>query len=86
MATPPLTPRCGQPQPAQPATHLYAVPAPSLIADEIEATDAWEAVQAVRANTPHVSALRLLNATGELLGAVLLVAGSLAVHVPLRPF
>lgn len=86
MATHPLAQRCGQPQPERPATYLYAVLAPTLVADEIEATGVWEAVQAVRPDTPHVSALRFLNVTGKLLGAVLLVASTLAVHVPLRPF
>lgn len=69
-----------------PSPHFYAREAPTLSPDELEAPDAWEAVQPVRPDTPHVRALRFLNATGELLSAVILVAGTIAGYGVLRPF
>ncbi|WP_288586517.1 hypothetical protein [uncultured Methylobacterium sp.] len=65
---------------------LYAYEAPLLSPDEIEAAEAWEAVQPVRPDTPHVRALRFLNATGELLSAIILVAGTIVGYGVLRPF
>jgi hypothetical protein len=65
---------------------LYAYEAPLLTPDEIEAAEAWEAVQPVRPDTSHVRALRFLNATGELLAAVALIAGTVAAYGHLRPF
>ncbi|WP_082173124.1 hypothetical protein [Methylobacterium platani] len=69
-----------------PSPHLYAREAPVISPDELEAPDAWEAVQPVRPDTPHVRALRFVNATGELLAAVILVAGTIAGYGVLRPF
>jgi len=69
-----------------PSPNFYAREAPTLSPDESEAADAWEAVQAVRPDTPHVRALRFLNGTGELLSAVILVAGTIAGYGVLRPF
>ncbi|TGD94917.1 hypothetical protein [Methylobacterium nonmethylotrophicum] len=65
---------------------LYAYDAPTLSTDELDTTDAWEAVQPVRPDTPHVRALRLLNATGELLAAVAIIAGGITLYGVLRPF
>ncbi len=57
-----------------------------MASDEIEAAEAWEAVHPVRPDTPHVRALRFLDATGELLSAIILVAGTIAGYGVLRPF
>ncbi len=65
---------------------LYAREAPLLSSDEHDAGDDWQAVQPVRPDTPHVRALRFLNATGELLAAVALIAGTITLYGHLRPF
>ncbi|MBY0295639.1 MAG: hypothetical protein K2X71_06315 [Methylobacterium sp.] len=63
---------------------LYAREAPLLSPDEQDAAEPWQAVQPVRPDTPHVRALRFLNATGELLAAVALIAGAITLYGHLR--
>ena len=90
MAKHPLATRSRMPAPlfvtkAQ-TSPLYAREAPLLSPDERDASDTWQAVQPIRPDTPHVRALRLLNATGELLAAVALIAGTITLYGHLRPF
>jgi hypothetical protein len=59
---------------------------PPLSPDEQDAAEPWQPVQRVRPDKPHVRALRFLNATGELLAAVALIAGTVAAYGHLRPF
>ncbi len=56
---------------------LYARPTPHLEADEAVpgSVEAWEAVAPVRPDTAHVRALRFLDLAGELVTAVILIAG-----------
>jgi hypothetical protein len=69
-----------------PSPRFYAREAPVLSPDEVEAPEAWSGIQCTRPDTPHVRALRFLNGTGELLSAVILVAGTIAGYGVLRPF
>lgn len=78
--------RAGERSRSPSAGPLYANKAPTLSPDELDAPEAWEAVQPVRPDTPHVRALRFLNATGELLSAIIIVAGTIAGYGVLRPF
>ena len=56
---------------------VYARPTPPLEADEAVpgSVEAWEAVAPVRPDTAHVRALRFLDLAGELVTAVILIAG-----------
>ncbi|TNC06549.1 hypothetical protein FF100_34440 [Methylobacterium terricola] len=58
---------------------VYGRHAPTLPPDEAVPgePEAWEAVQPVRPDTPHVRALRFLNATGDLLAAIVLIGGGM---------
>ncbi|WP_125901152.1 hypothetical protein [Methylobacterium indicum] len=57
--------------------------------DNLDAIEAWDTIHgasATRPDIPHVRALRFLNGTGELLSAVILVAGTIAGYGILHPF
>lgn len=83
----PLKPKAGA---SRPALSLYAREAPLLSPDEADLLNLGDsqvhAVAAARPDTPHVRALRFLNATGELLAAVALIAGTITLYGHLRPF
>jgi len=56
-------------------------PAPPPGLDEPHEVEEWDAVHgafAVRPDTPHVRALRFLNASGDLLAAVILIGGGMS--------
>lgn len=74
MAMPPLAQKSAK---RTPLATLYARPAPILDNNEdAPGTVApWEAVAPIRPDTPYVRALRFLDATGEALTAVLIIAG-----------
>lgn len=74
MATPPLAQK---PAKRNPLATVYARPAPLLdINEDAPGTVApWEAVAPIRPDTPYVRALRFLDATGEALTALALIAG-----------
>jgi len=56
---------------------VYARPAPLLDTDEDApgTVEPWEAVAPIRPDTPYVRAFRFLDATGEFLTAIVLIAG-----------
>ncbi|MBK3397638.1 MULTISPECIES: hypothetical protein [Methylobacterium] len=56
------------------------------VSDQIDPWDTIFGASATRPDTPHVRALRFLNSTGELLSAVILVAGTIAGYGVLHPF
>lgn len=58
---------------------IYGRHAPTLPPDEAVPgePEAWEAVQPIRPDTPHVRALRFLNASGDLLAAFALIGGGM---------
>ncbi|SFV14486.1 hypothetical protein SAMN02799631_05881 [Methylobacterium sp. 174MFSha1.1] len=58
---------------------IYGRHAPTLPPDEpVPGTvEEWEAVTAVRPDTPHVRALRFLSTAGDLLAAFVLIGGGM---------
>lgn len=74
MAMPSLA---SAPAKRRPIATVYARPAPMLdINEDTPGTvEAWEAVEPVRPDTAHVRAPRFLDLAGELVTAVLIIAG-----------
>ncbi len=74
MATPPLAQKSSS---RRFTAALYATPRPVIEPDEAVpgTVEAWEAVAPVRPDTAHVRALRFLDLAGELLTAVVIIAG-----------
>ena len=58
-----------------PFAAVYSRPFPELEADEPEAGDAWPVIRTDRPDTPHVRAPRFLDIGGDLVSAVLIIAG-----------
>lgn len=60
-----------------PAPSLYQRHAPIALADESTpgSVEPWQAVSPVRPDTPFSRALRVMDACGELLAAVILIGG-----------
>ena len=58
---------------------IYGRRAPTLPPDEPVPgeIEEWEAVTAVRPDTPHVRALRFLSTAGDLLAAIVLIGGGM---------
>lgn len=56
---------------------LYARPTPVMEPDEAvpHSVEPWQAVAPVRPDTAHVRALRFLDLAGELLTAIVIIAG-----------
>ncbi|KQO94035.1 hypothetical protein ASF33_14790 [Methylobacterium sp. Leaf92] len=66
----------------RPSDGLYARPAPTLEADEAGPGSAenWQAVAPVRPDTAHVRAPRFLDLGGELISALVLIAGGVLAY------
>jgi len=77
-AATPVTPRAPKARAYFPSP-IYGRSAPTLPPDEPVPgePEAWEAVQPIRPDTPHVRALRFLNASGDLLAALVLIGGGM---------
>ena len=58
-----------------PFAAAYARPFPELEADDIDARDAWPVIRTDRPDTAHVRAPRFLDMAGDLVSAVLIIAG-----------
>ncbi|TGD93755.1 hypothetical protein EU555_33225 [Methylobacterium nonmethylotrophicum] len=73
-----MTPRAPRARAYFPAP-IYGRHAPTLPPDEPVPgeIDPWEAVTAVRPDTPHVRALRFLSTAGDLLAAFVLIGGGM---------
>lgn len=84
MATPPLALKTIK---RIPSAIVYARPAPMLDTNEDApgSFEAWEAVTPVRPDTPYVRALRFLDATGEALTAVMIIAGGVFAYNYMPP-
>ena len=74
MAMPPLALK---PARRRPAATLYASPRPIIEPDEPApgSVEGWEATSPVRPDTAHVRAPRFLDVAGEMITALLIVAG-----------
>lgn len=61
------------------AVPIYALDAPTLPPDEAVPgeIEPWEVVSAVRPDTAFVRAARFLNATGDVLAAIVLIGGGM---------
>ncbi|UHC20459.1 hypothetical protein LRS73_35600 (plasmid) [Methylobacterium currus] len=83
MTSAPRRPALPTTAPAQDRRHqavpVYAQRAPTLLPDEAVPgeIEEWEAVTAVRLNTAFVHAARFLNASGDVLAAVVLIGGGM---------
>lgn len=66
----------------RPSDGLYARPAPMLEPDEAApgSVDEWQAVTPVRPDTAHVRALRFLDLGGEMISALVIVAGGVLAY------
>lgn len=64
------------------ASTFYARPQPHLEPDEAPpgTVEPWEAVPPIRPDTAHVRAPRFLDLAGELVSAVLIIAGSVLAY------
>ena len=73
----PTAPACAGEHSRSPSAAHYARPAPMLdIHEDPPGTvEPWQAVTPVRPDTPHVRALRFLDLGGDLVSAVLIIAG-----------
>ena len=71
--------RAGE-RPRSPFAAVYSRPFPELEADEADAGDAWPVIRTDRPDTAHVRALRFLDMAGDLVSAVLIVAGGIAAY------
>ena len=79
MATPPLAPLHLK---RRPTAGIYARPAPMLEPDEAApgTVDDWQAVAPVRPDTAHVRALRFLDLGGEIVSALIIIAGGVLAY------
>ena len=61
---------------------LYARPTPHLEADEPApgSIEPWQAVAPVRPDTAHVRALRFLDLGGEIVSALIIIAGGVLAY------
>lgn len=84
MAMPPLAPLHLK---RRPSDGLYARPAPMLELDEAGpgTFEDWQAVVPVRPDTAHVRAPRFLDLGGELISALVIIAGGVLAygHLPI---
>ena len=58
-----------------PFTAVYSRPFPELKPDDREVGDAWPVIRTDRPDTAHVRASRFLDIGGDLVSAVLIIAG-----------
>ena len=58
----------------------YARPFPELEADDAEAGGEWPAIRADRPDTAHVRAPRFLGQLGDLVSALVIIAGGVAAY------
>ena len=63
-----------------PFAAVYARPFPQLEPDEVETAEHWPVIRADRPDTAHVRAPRFLDAAGELVSAVIIIAGGVAAY------
>ena len=79
MASPPLAPRTAQ---RRSPSYLYARSKPHLDPDEAApgTVEPWEAVEPVRPDTAHVRALRIMDAAGEILVGLAIIAGGVLAY------
>lgn len=66
--------RAGE-RPRSPSAAVYSRPMPLLELDEAEVADAGPVITSVRPDTAHVRAPRFLDSAGDLVSAVLIIAG-----------
>ena len=63
-----------------PFAAVYSRPFPELEPDEAEAGDAWPVIRTDRPDTAHVRASRFLDIAGDLVSAVLIIAGGVLAY------
>lgn len=79
MAMPPLAPLYLK---RRPSDGLYSRQAPILVPDEHgpDAGEDWRVTSPIRPDTDHVRAPRFLNIAGDLVSAVLIIAGGVLAY------
>ncbi|TXN52148.1 hypothetical protein FV227_05120 [Methylobacterium sp. WL119] len=79
MAMPPLAPK---PASRRFTAALYARPRPIIEPDEAVpgTVEAWEAIAPIRPDTAHIRSPRFLDLAGELVSAVLIIAGGVLAY------
>ena len=63
-----------------PSAAVYARPFPELEADEAGEAESWPVIRADRPDTPHVRAPRFLDLGGELISALVIIAGGVLAY------
>ena len=71
--------RAGE-RPRSPFAAVDSRPFPELEADDTKAGDAWPLIRTDRPDTPHVRAPRFLDIVGDLVSAVLIIAGGVLAY------
>ena len=66
--------RAGE-RPRSPFAAVYARPFPELEPDDSDAGDVWPVIRTDRPDTAHVRAPRFLDVAGDLVSAILIIAG-----------